>query len=855
MSKSVPFPCRMQGPMTHLGRGLVCLPGAAVPAEFQHLPRVDDLQELHRCWLERRPVVVELKLSKAELKTRERWTGEVYTLTPKFEFARERLHFLTWANNYDGTAVGPPIWWHSRLACRLGARPCEEADVLLADGPAWCDGGPRGMPGVLHRETIESGRLERTRARSSAAALAPDQARAVAHGHGPARILAPAGSGKTRVLTERLRHLLLDRGYEGERVTALAYNRRAAEEMRQRTADFQPNVRTLHALGFSILRAHSGPRLLEEREVRDILRSLIAVPQVLGQDPLVPYLEALAEVRLGLREPGQVEARRGDVPGLTALFPAYRAKLRQRNLIDHDEQIYQALEVLLSEPELRQKAQRACTHLLVDEFQDLTPAYLLLVRLLSAPSYQVFGVGDDDQVIYGYTGATPEFLVHFEDYFPGAESYALEVNYRCPARVVEAANSLLSRNRQRVVKKVRPAEASSQASIDVLRADHLDWAAQAVRFLKGWLESFEPTQIAVLSRVQASLMALHVYLSEAGVPFVSILSASVLERTGARTALAYLRLARGAFTPVDLRDALRRPNRRLRREIVEQAARCRNQAELARLSDSLEDWPSSQLDEFLRDLSAMGSRRSPEEALRYLRQSVGLGDAMRELDAGGAEASHYDDLVALEQTARLHPSWESFESWLRELLSRPGRPGITLSTVHRVKGMEWDGVLVYGAQMGLLPHRLADDLEEERRIFHVALTRGRQRVAVLADAREPSGFLSELTPPESPSPRKTGRKKRRGGYDPECGRRFAEALGVGVEQLEAALALLEERDREVFCRYYGLADGRRHTPEEIARGLDRSLSACETWRQLAEARLKTALGRRMSFEEAFRAAF
>ncbi len=770
-----------------LGRGIVCLPGARVPAPFDHLPRVRvdataPLDELHAAWLQRRPVVLELGLSKAELKQRQRWEGQVYELTPEFEFERERLHFLTWANNYDFTS-GELVWWHDRLAARLGSS-------------LTCDGGPRGDLAGLHRESVDAGVAEPTRAGPrTGLALAPDQAAAVLHGSGPARILAPAGSGKTRVLTERLRHLLVDRGYEKERVTALAYNRRAADEMRQRTADFSPRISTLHALGFGLQR---DLRLVEEREVRQILRGLLPASQVLGQDPLAPYLEALAEVRLALRSPAAVERRRQDVPGLTRLFPAYRERLRRHNLLDHDEQIYGALERLLADPELRQRAQKACTHLLVDEFQDLTPAYLLLVRLLSAPAYQVFGVGDDDQVIYGYAGATPEYLVHFERYFPGAATYALEVNYRCPEGVVTGASRLLQRNRERVPKSVRAAGPAGE--IKVLKASMLDWAGQCLRQIQSWLQARKPTDLAVLSRVQASLLPVQLHLASCKIPSRGILDASVLQRTGMRTALAYLRLANGRFCAADLGDALRRPNRKLRREIVEEAAACTDLSGLERMMRFLEPWPASQLGDFVTELRQLARKRSTGELLQFLRVHIGLGDAMRELDGDGSQAataSHLDDLLALEQAASLHPERLTFEDWMRELLDHPGEPGVRLSTVHRVKGMEWDCVLVYGAQNGLMPHRLGEDSEEERRIFHVAMTRARHELVVVADADSPSPYLDELQPPGD-------------------------------------LSRLKGNERRVYQLYL---EG--HTLDEIAAVLDKSPSACKTWLQLAQHQMRS----------------
>ncbi len=243
------------------------------------------------------------------------------------------------------------------------------------------------------------------------------------HGAGAARIIAPAGSGKTRVLTERLRHLQADRGIEREGVLAVAYNKKAQLEMESRTTDFRPRVSTLNALGYRLLGEHEGrsPRVLDEREVRRLVDDLVprGRPRA-NTDRLAPYLEGLTAIRLGLRDPEEVEAERDDVPGLAAVFGPYRQSLARAGAVDFDEQVYRAVEVLLADGEFRRRVQPAHRHLLVDEFQDLTPAHVLLLRLLSGPGLDVFGVGDDDQVIYGHAGADPAFLVDFEELFPAA---------------------------------------------------------------------------------------------------------------------------------------------------------------------------------------------------------------------------------------------------------------------------------------------------------------------------------------------------------------------------------------------------------------------------------------------------
>ena len=157
----------------------------------------------------------------------------------------------------------------------------------------------------------------------------------------------------------------------------------------------------------------------EEPQVRDLVQQVFEVRRQANTDTVLPYIDALSAVRLGLTSPAIVEDEIPDARGLASGFDVYRKALAEAGALDFDEQIYRSIEILLSDPEARASAQSRCRHLLVDEFQDLNPAHMLLIRLMSAPAYNCFGVGDDDQVIYGYTGATPEYLINFREYFPG----------------------------------------------------------------------------------------------------------------------------------------------------------------------------------------------------------------------------------------------------------------------------------------------------------------------------------------------------------------------------------------------------------------------------------------------------
>src|ERR1700737_2901578 len=288
-----------------LGRGLVITAGQVAPTAWAGAPRhtVDEdmlkhpapgVPALHQAWAERTRVVIELAVDPDSFRDPAAVSAPPWSVPAGFELWLDRLHFLVWANTYDGRADPErPLWWWARKAARLPdvteLAAGEVGDVRLPGGrAAWIDGGPRTpfSPGdldglaVVHRESIELGRTTPSPPVLPATAdLAPDQLAAVDHCCGPARIVAPARSGKTRVLTERLRHLIVDRGVERDAVLAVAYNKKAQLELEGRCAAFRPRVRTLNGLGYALLTEAAGraPRVLDEREVRRIVEGLVPI--------------------------------------------------------------------------------------------------------------------------------------------------------------------------------------------------------------------------------------------------------------------------------------------------------------------------------------------------------------------------------------------------------------------------------------------------------------------------------------------------------------------------------------------------------------------------------------------------
>ena len=376
------------------------------------------------------------------------------------------------------------------------------------------------------------------------------------------------------------------------------------------------------------------------------------------------------------------------MPGLAEAFPRFRAALERRGVVDFDEQVLLAVELLLRDGPFRRAQQARHRHLLVDEFQDLTPVHVLLVRLLAAPAFDVFGVGDDDQVIYGHAGASPRFLTDFVAYFPRAGEHALEVNYRCPAPVVDAARHLLTRNRVRVSKTIRaaPGRADEPDAFVVRRHLPQAGATELVDVVRAWLAEpgVEPIDVTVLAWVGSLLLAPHVALVEAGIPVSSILRADILGRTGLRAALAYVRIAAApdAIAPDDLAEVHRRPSRGLPRWIDKWLGRCRSIDDVVQASQRIDDAKvSDKLADLAIDLAAVAAVArdgTTRAVLEHVRDEIGLAQAVDRLDAtgGGEGQSHRDDLDALLQVADLHPEPAGFSPWLRAALSgRPTRTG------------------------------------------------------------------------------------------------------------------------------------------------------------------------------------
>ena len=534
------------------------------------------------------------------------------------------------------------------------------------------------------------------------AALAPDQRAAATAPPGPVLCVAPAGSGKTTTLVTRVAWLVAN-GAAPESITAITFNRRAAEELGSRIGpavgvDTTIRVRTFHALGREIL-AEAGVAVERLVDRGTIVRSLFpeASPARLRR-----YDDAFSRLKLDLRvRPAEIEVDPEAGP-IARAFVAYEAALAESGSLDFDDLVARALETLEADPALLDRWRGRCAHLLVDEAQDVDRSQLGLACLLAAPANRIFLVGDDDQSIYGWRLADVRRILDLGGLLPGLRRIDLETNYRCPAPVVERAVTLVTRNEERFAKRIR-ARPNATGHL-VLAADDGDNVSRLGRVAEGWPD--DDSSIAVLARTNRELLPALVLALDREVPFQATRLVSPLE------------------------------DRRLD-GLLEEAGRLDRRlpllVRLARAGATLEEEDRSTAADD--DDQAAEAGEPPLPASDLVAAVVGWAIPFRDLESF---------VVAVRARRDL----------LRTLRRDDAR--LTLATVHSTKGLEFDHVTVIGMDAVRFPsaRSIADapdpvrQLQEERRLAYVAWTRARRSLTLSYDPATPSGFLLEAFSPE-----------------------------------------------------------------------------------------------------------
>jgi DNA helicase-2/ATP-dependent DNA helicase PcrA len=678
-------------------------------------------------------------------------------------------------------------------------------------------GAPRGDD--PSRPDAADDRADRREPVPSAAAdalldgLNPQQRDAVLHHGGPLLIVAGAGSGKTRVLTHRIAHLLATRRARAGEILAITFTNKAAAEMRERVADLVgPSARamwvsTFHSACVRILRREAATLGMRQSfsiyDSADSQRLLTLVARELDLDPKKYPAKALASKISNLKDelvdPDAFAATNGGSAGndfdqaLAQVYTRYQQRLRQANALDFDDLIMTTVHLLQAFPAVAEHYRRRFRHVLVDEYQDTNHAQYVLVRELAGvggpaadgdvPRGELTVVGDADQSIYAFRGASIRNIMEFEADYPDATTILLEQNYRSTQTILSAANAVISRNPGRQAKRLwTDSGAGAQIVAYVADNEHEEarFVAEEIDRL-GDSDGVRPGDVAIFYRANAQSRALEEVLIRVGLPYKVVGGTRFYERREIKDAVAYLRAVANPDDDVNLRRILNVPKRGLgdRSEAMVAGFAEQERISFGAALDRLDEVPGL-------GTRAITGLRSFALMMSDLRDLVDGGAGPAELLGAVLDRSGYlaelrasedpQDQTRVENLAELHAVASEFEQSepdgdLADFLERvslvadsdqiptdDGGDGptvdqgvITLMTLHTAKGLEFPVVFLTGMEDGTFPHMRSladtDQLAEERRLAYVGLTRARERLYISrAAVRTAWGVPNEFPP-------------------------------------------------------------------------------------------------------------
>lgn len=627
--------------------------------------------------------------------------------------------------------------------------------------------------------------------------LNPAQYEAVIYQGGPLLIVAGAGSGKTRVLTHRIAYLLATGRARGSEILAITFTNKAAAEMRERLETLVGGagkymwVLTFHSACVRILRReHEAAGLRSSFSIYDATdsqRLITLIVRELGIDPkrFTPkaFANRISDLKNELITPLQfAETANTSNPferHLAEVYRAYNQRLKAANALDFDDIIMRTVQLLRAKPAIAQLYRRRFRHVLVDEYQDTNHAQYVLVRELvgvggQGPSGELTVVGDSDQSIYAFRGATIRNIEEFEKDFPNSHTILLEQNYRSTQNILSAANAVISQNDGRRAKNLWTALGDGEKIVGYVADSEYDearWISQEIERL-GEENGVRPGQVAVFYRTNAQSRALEEAFIRAGVPYKVVGGTRFYERKEIKDALAYLRAVDNPDDTVSLRRIFNVPKRGLGQKAEATLAAHAEQYGIS-FGQAISDAAGRARPEtsdgqitLTPPVAGLATRtrtqvRRFDDILEGLRTQLREGAGVAELLDAALDTSGYlaelrasddpQDASRVENLAELHAVAEDFQQenptgTLAEFLERVslvadsdqipdddgGQGQVTLMTVHTAKGLEFPVVFVSGFEDGTFPHSrsLADEAElaEERRLAYVALTRARERL-------------------------------------------------------------------------------------------------------------------------------
>lgn len=579
------------------------------------------------------------------------------------------------------------------------------------------------------------------------------QKQAICHGEGPMMVLAGPGSGKTFVITRRIEYLIKEKGIDPSHILVITFTKASAGEMKERFLRRMPvegkivTFGTFHAVFFMILKHayhFQADNIIREEEKIRWMRENIHSMRLDFEDENEFVRTILGEISLVKNTGVDIDhyysiSLSKDI--FSKVYREYQEFLVRNRKIDFDDMLVYTYELFSQRKDILSAWQNKYRYILIDEFQDVNQLQYNIVRMLAEPANNLFVVGDDDQSIYHFRGARPEIMLNMPKQYENLSIVKLEINYRCPSQVVELASRIIENNRERFEKNIK----ASKTQENVITFEVFDRVAEENEKLIQNLKSqnIPLSKTAVLFRTNLQARSLMEKLLEYNIPFTAKDRVpNLYEHWIAKDMYAYLRIAKGSRQRRDFLMIMNRPKRYLSRESLESETVA---FDVWQNFYSKQDWMMDRIDKLWQDIKTIGTLR-PFSAINYIRKAVGYDDFLREY-AQYRNIKEEDLFGVMEELQESTRGFLTVEDWFSHIAKykeqienmwekkREDQEALNIATFHSAKGLEFESVHIMEVNEGITPYKKASlpaEMEEERRMFYVALTRTKDRLYLYA---------------------------------------------------------------------------------------------------------------------------
>lgn len=582
------------------------------------------------------------------------------------------------------------------------------------------------------------------------------QLEAIRHKGGPALVLAGPGSGKTAVITERTKNLIVEHHINPSNILVITFTKAAAKEMQQRFSRLMGSEKypvtfgTFHAVYFMILKYayhfHAGNIIREEMKYQ-YMREIVTRMNLEYEDENEFLTSLLGEIGMVKNAGIAVEnyySSNCPEDVFRKVYQAYDNRLRRNRLIDFDDMLVYTYELFRERKDILSAWQKKYRYILIDEFQDINKIQFDVIKMLALPENNLFVVGDDDQSIYRFRGAKPEIMLHFDKDYPAAKKILLDRNYRSQAHIVEASIRLINHNQERFYKQIQASrEQKEKIHFSIYENQREENRKIIENILKYIQNGGDYSDIAVLFRTNTQPRLLMGQLMDYNIPFSTKDNIpNLYEHWLARDLFAYIRMALGSRSRKDFLQIMNRPKRYISRDNVED-----EEIAFDVLYDLYKEqpWIAERIEKLEYDLKVI-SRISPFAAINYIRQGIGYDDFCGEY-ADYRRISKEDLLEKLDELQESAKGYKTFDEWFLHIeeyteelkrqseKQRENKNSVLLATLHSAKGLEFKEVYIVDVNEGIMPYKkavLEPDIEEERRMFYVGMTRAKENLYLSA---------------------------------------------------------------------------------------------------------------------------